>query len=126
MRKYSKRRKKSSPRKRNRYNFQCNISQIHISFWYLKVQDTSSDESQCPGDGLHECIEVCPSSNLIAFKVCVNVCVRRCPWKMTKNSMYNFKTIRKINHYASALLSYSICVYLFFTTLGQNEYNFND
>ena len=43
------------------------------------VQDTSSTEPQCPGGGLHECIDVCPSSNLIAFKVCVNVCVRRCP-----------------------------------------------
>jgi len=42
-------------------------------------QDTSSTEPQCPGGGLHECIDVCPSSNLIAFKVCVNVCVRRCP-----------------------------------------------
>jgi len=43
-----------------------------------EVEDTSN-VSQCPGGGLHECIDVCPPGNLIAFKVCVNVCVKRCP-----------------------------------------------
>ena len=58
-----------------------------IEFWIFyiwssikKVEDNSSSEAQCPGGGLHECIDVCPSGNLIAFKVCVNVCVKRCPW----------------------------------------------
>jgi len=63
---------------------QIEVADVQTSFDYgnnnrNQAQDTSSNDSQCPTGALRGCIEECPKSNLIAFKVCVNVCVGRCP-----------------------------------------------
>jgi len=92
-----------------------------------KVEDNSSSESQCPGGGLHECIDVCPSGNLIAFKVCVNVCVKRCPWTEKKYANIFILVVQNCIKFNKSFcgLQFLLISFVFFPCIKTDD-NFNN